>query len=86
MKGFRRAPAFIKDFARLPRPIQDAFWKQLELLMRNPHHPSLNVKKMKGAGEIWRANVTDGYRFTFEIAGDHCLLRRVGTHDVMRTP
>jgi mRNA-degrading endonuclease RelE of RelBE toxin-antitoxin system len=86
MRSVRYAATFKKDFRRLPQPIRDAFRKQIELLLRDPRHPSLDVKKMKGVGEIWRAKVTGGWRFTFQIDGVGFLLRRIGAHDILRTP
>ncbi len=86
MKGFRRTASFEKDFVRLPRTVKDAFWEQITLLLENPRHPSLDIKKMKGHREIWRAKITRGYRFTFQIEGEWYLLRRVGPHDVLKKP
>jgi len=39
---------------------------------------------MQGAMEVWEASVTKSYRITFQRAGDAIILRRVGTHDILK--
>ncbi|RJQ54710.1 MAG: hypothetical protein C4530_16890 [Desulfobacteraceae bacterium] len=75
---------FIKNYRKLPQRIQTATDKQLELLLSNPDHPSLNIKKMKDPREIWECRVTKSYRLTFQIQGDDYILRMVGTHDILK--
>jgi hypothetical protein len=41
---------------------------------------------MEGTLSIWEARVTRSYRMTLEIRGDTYILRRVGPHDVLKTP
>jgi mRNA-degrading endonuclease RelE of RelBE toxin-antitoxin system len=77
---------FKKDYRNLPQSIQDQVDKQIQRLLDNPHHPSLNLKKMEGHRTIWEARVTIGYRMTFQIIEDTYALRRVGTHDILKRP
>jgi mRNA-degrading endonuclease RelE of RelBE toxin-antitoxin system len=77
---------FIKDYRRLPASIQKAADKQLERLLSDFHHPSLNTKKMQDPRDIWEGRVTKGYRFTFQIYDDLYFLRRIGTHDLLKKP
>jgi mRNA-degrading endonuclease RelE of RelBE toxin-antitoxin system len=77
---------FIRDYRILPREIQDSVDKQLELLLSNQRHPSLNIKKMNDPRNIWEGRVTASYRFTFQIGSDVYVLRRVGTHDILKNP
>jgi hypothetical protein len=44
------------------------------------------MKKMEGRQSIWEARITGGYRMTFQINGDTYLLRRAGTHDILKKP
>ncbi len=78
--------AFIRDYRKLPTNIQKTTDKNLSLLLSNSKHPSLHVKKMKDPRNILEDRVTDSYRFTFQIKGDICFLRRIGTHDMLRNP
>ena len=77
---------FRHDYLRLPHVIQEQTDEKLDLFLKNERHPSLRVKKMKGAGEIWELRVNHSYRITFKKDKDRRLLRRVGTHDILRKP
>jgi mRNA-degrading endonuclease RelE of RelBE toxin-antitoxin system len=77
---------FKRDYHALPKEIQELINKQIAHLMENPHHPSLRIKKMEGHESVWEARVTKGYRMTFHIYGDTCLLRRVGPHSILKMP
>jgi mRNA interferase RelE/StbE len=73
---------FTKCYKDLPSTIQAQVDKQLSLLLENPKHPSLRIKKMKGTkGEIFEGRVSKNYRFTFQIEKDAYILRRVGPHN-----
>lgn len=61
---------FVKEYRKLPLEIQKTVYKQLELLMENPNHRSLNLKKMQDPGGIWKCRVSNSYRFTFQIESD----------------
>ncbi len=77
---------FKRDYQGLPENIQKQIDEQIVRLLDNPQHPSLRIKKMEGRQFIWEARITGGYRMTFQIDGDTYLLRRVGTHDVLKKP
>jgi len=76
--------SFKKDYKKLPSNIQKAVDKQLSWLLENPNHPSLKLKKMQDPRDIWEGRVTHGYRFTLQIKDDQCIMRRVGTHDILK--
>ena len=77
---------FDEDYSSLPESIKERADKQFIILIENPHHPSLRLKKIKGHPNIWEGRVTKSYRFTFQISGEIYLLRRIGTHDILKTP
>jgi mRNA-degrading endonuclease YafQ of YafQ-DinJ toxin-antitoxin module len=77
---------FDRDFQLLPETIKGQTEKQLRLLLEDPHHPSLRMKKIKGHPKIWEGRITKSYRFTFQISGETYLLRRIGTHNSLKTP
>jgi mRNA interferase RelE/StbE len=78
---------FDEDFSALPESVRERADKQfIIILIENPPHPSLRSKKIKGHPNIWEGRVTKSYRFTFQISGEISLLRRVGTHDILKTP
>jgi mRNA-degrading endonuclease RelE of RelBE toxin-antitoxin system len=78
--------SFDRDYVKLPKNIQALAEKQLALLLENPRHPSLQVKKIKGYKDLWEGRITIHYRFTFKIVGETYLLRRIGTHKIYKSP
>ena len=77
---------FKRDYQGLPENIQKQVDEQIIRLMDNPKHPSLRLKKMEGHETMWEVRITAGYRMTFQINGDTCFIRRVGTHDILKRP
>jgi addiction module RelE/StbE family toxin len=75
---------FKRDYKGLPENIQYQADKQIIQLMENPKHPFLNIKKMEGHKSVWEARISKGYRMTFQIAGDVYILRRIGTHSILK--
>jgi len=80
------ANPFEEDYAALPAEIRERTDKKLVLFLKNPRHPSLRVKKMEDPRGIWEGSITKNYRFTFQMKGNVYILRRMGTHDILRTP
>ena len=80
----RPTARFAADYDALPQQLRQRVDKALGLLLENPRHPSLQVKKMEGYDNRWEGRVTLHYRFTFSIDGDTCVLLRVGTHDLLK--
>ena len=80
----RPTARFATDYDALPQQLRQRIDKALGLLLKNPRHPSLQVKKMKGCDNRWEGRVTLHYRFTFSIDSDTYVLLRVGTHDLLR--
>ncbi len=78
---------FDQDYETLPEEIKEQADKQLALLLENPRHPSLRLRRIKGVKDIWEGRVSRDYRFTFQIDGDTYILRRIGKHDqTLRNP
>lgn len=80
------ARPFDRDYNVLPKLIKDQADKQFTLLLENPHHPFLRAKKIKDHPNMFEGRVTKSYRLTFQISGEIYMLRRIGTHDVLKTP
>ena len=77
---------FIRDYRNLPPPVQKTIDKQLEFLLSDSQHPSLNIKKMQDPRNIWEGRVSGSYRFTFQVEGDTYIMRKVGSHDILKKP
>jgi mRNA-degrading endonuclease RelE of RelBE toxin-antitoxin system len=69
-----------KQLRKLPRSLQEKARKAFIQLSRDPHHPSLNSKKMVGTSRF-EARIDYHYRFTYEVAGNTIWVRAVGQHD-----
>ena len=74
---------FKRDYNELPPRIKRALDKALEFFIVNPRHHSLRAKKLPGT-PIWYARASRAYRFTFQYRDDAVILRRAGTHDILR--
>jgi mRNA interferase RelE/StbE len=83
--GYEISSRFRKDYRALPKEIREIFETKLPLLIDNPRHPSLRVKRLVGTVNRWEGSVTMNYRFTFQLAEERALFRRIGTHDILRT-
>jgi mRNA interferase RelE/StbE len=79
----RRTNAFLKDYQKLPSEIQLKVDKQLKLLLTNPRHPSLRLKKLTGTDK-YEIRISKGYRATLKIDTHFLELRRVGTHALLK--
>jgi len=77
--------SFIRDYRALPDQLQTTVDKKLKLFLSGQRHPSLNIKKMQDPRDIWEGRITKGHRFTFQMEGEICILRRLGTHDILKT-
>jgi mRNA-degrading endonuclease RelE of RelBE toxin-antitoxin system len=85
-RDYRTTREFDRAFKRLPRRIQSEVIEKLARFLEDPTHPSLRVKRLKGTQRIWEMSITMSYRVTFEIDNQSVLLRRIGTHDVLKRP
>lgn len=85
-KKLRVLKTFKKDYKKLPGEIKEKVDKQMEFLLKNPNHPSLNLHPIRGTKGIWEGYVDYQYRFTFEIESDYYILRKVGSHDIIKKP
>ena len=79
----RRTNSFLKDYRGLSAEIQTRVDKQLARLLENPRHPSLRLKKLKGT-QVFEIRITKGYRLTLSFEEEVLILRRVGSHDLLR--
>jgi mRNA-degrading endonuclease RelE of RelBE toxin-antitoxin system len=71
---------FDRSLRNAPAAVKKAFRKQSELLLANPRHPSLQVKKYGGFDDVWQARVTRDWRFYFTIRGDSYFLIDITAH------
>ncbi|MBL7067537.1 MAG: hypothetical protein ISS29_06740 [Candidatus Marinimicrobia bacterium] len=77
---------FIKLYRKLDPDVKLQVKKTLRLFQENPLHPSLYNKKMAGQSNIYEIRVSRNYRITYSKSGDLILLRKDGTHDILKKP
>lgn len=82
----RRSQEFDALYENLPVTVQKRTDKQLLLLLQNPQHPSLRIHKMEGHPDIWEMRVTTHIRITFIRKGDTIILRKIGSHHILKNP
>ena len=72
---------FEQKVRELPAEIKKALRAKLDLMIENPRHPSLRVKKIQGQAAIFEASITMSIRLTWQYSEDGILLRNIGEHD-----
>ncbi|MCG2715253.1 MAG: hypothetical protein L6422_03035 [Candidatus Marinimicrobia bacterium] len=77
---------FIKLYRKLDPDLKLQVKKTLRLFQENPLRPSLYNKKIAGQSNIYEIRVSRNYRITYSKSGDLILLRKVGTHDILKKP
>ncbi len=75
---------FKKDFKKIPYNLRERTFEKLRILVKNPNHPSLRVKKVKRYKNIFEASITKDYRLLFQIESDGYILLRIGKHDIIK--
>jgi hypothetical protein len=71
------SPSFWELYDKLPAPIQELADKNYKLLMTNPRHPSLQLKKV---GKYWSVRVGFKYRAVAVEIQEGLLWFWIGTH------
>lgn len=74
---------FEKGYLKLSQNVRKQTDAKLRLLVANLRHPSLRVKKVRGAQDIYEGSINMQYRFLFHIDGSACILLRIGKHDIL---
>ena len=78
---------FKKQYKKLPLKIQKIADKQILQLTSNLRQSSsLNLKKVQGQSDIWEIRITKEYRATLQRKGTVCIMRKIGTHDILKKP
>lgn len=77
---YLRSERFKRNLRKLPRLVQESFYKQVQYLLENLQHPSLRTKKYDETIGLWQARVTRNVRFYFLIEGDTYFLVDIQKH------
>lgn len=79
----RATDGFWRAYQALPNDVRARADKQFELLKDNPHHPSIQFKKVgqSRGHEVWSARVTLNYRALALKRDDGFLWFWIGDHE-----
>lgn len=78
---FIRTQRFKDAYRRLDTVTAAKADKALALLSSNPRHPSLRLKKMRSAEDVWEMRVDRDHRMTLRIEKDCYVMRNIGKQD-----
>ncbi|MGB2762730.1 MAG: hypothetical protein WBC21_04355 [Minisyncoccales bacterium] len=77
---FKYTAHFKRNYKSLTKEKKKKFNKQLNYLLKNFSHPSLDVKKYDEEKGIWQARVDRNHRFYFLIERDAIILLNIKPH------
>jgi mRNA interferase RelE/StbE len=78
---------FIRAYAQLRPEEQAAISDAIDRVQANRSHPSLRIKKIQGAVDIWEVRASRDLRITCRFTPDGVVFRVCGHHDeVLRRP
>ncbi|MBE8158022.1 MAG: hypothetical protein HAW59_01320 [Betaproteobacteria bacterium] len=73
-------PKFWEHYRALPPKIQKSASRSFAMLQKNPHHPSLHLKRTED-GKTWSARVSKNYRAVGRPKPDGIIWVWIGPHD-----
>ena len=75
---------FKKHYKSLQPNEQKQIIKKVELLAKNPMHPSLRTKRIQGTNDLFECSVNMSIRIIWYYEGDQIIiLMDVGHHDIL---
>ena len=73
-------PRFWQHYRQLPKEVQELADKNFKLLKSNPHHPSLQLKKIGKIQRLWSVRVGIHYRALGREKPEGIVWFWIGTH------
>ena len=73
-------PRFWELFHALPSDIRELAVKNYGLWQRDPHHPSLRFRRLKGGQDRFTVRIGDHYRALGRLTGDTITWVWIGSH------
>ena len=77
----RVKPSFWQLFNKLPENIQEQARESYARFEKNPDHPGLSFKKLKGTPDWWSVRVSQQYRAVGARDGETICWFWIGTHE-----
>ena len=77
----QRSKRFDKEFSKQPSKVQDKFVERIQLFVKDPKSPLLNIHGLTGEYRgCFSFNVSADVRVVYEIRDDVVSLMAIGTH------
>ena len=94
---YESRPTFGRDYARLTAAQRKRFLAAVSDMIedtraRRPFRPGLRVKRVQATADVWEMTWAPDGRATWQYGPEiipgqpHIIWRRIGTHDIFRTP
>ena len=77
----RTRPSFWRAYAPLDSRVKRAAREAYLLFTKDPQHPSLRFKKLKGYDDVWSVRINDQYRAVGERDADMIEWAWIGSHN-----
>ena len=71
----------LKKKKGLSKEIKDKFYRCLDTLIKNPYHPALRHKPIKGTTDKWEFSITMNYRCVYRKEKDEAFILTIAKHE-----
>jgi len=71
----------IKNQKKLSVPIKEKFYWCLDMLTKNPQHPSLRNKTIKGTIDTWEFSINKNYRCIYKKENEEIYILAIVKHE-----
>ena len=76
---FQHHQNFKTSFQKLPESVKKTTFEYLETLIREPYHPLLQHRKLKGAFDAWNTiSLPSSHLIIFQYLGGKIILQDIG--------
>ena len=71
----------LKNKKKLSEPIKEKFYWCLDMLIKNPQHPSLRNKTIKGTVNTWEFSINKNYRCIYRKEKEEAYILAIVKHE-----
>ena len=71
----------LKNKKKLSAPIREKFYWCLDMLTKNPQHPSLRNKTIKGTIDTWEFSINKNYRCIYRKEQEEIYILAIMKHE-----
>ncbi|MBU1367730.1 MAG: cytotoxin [Candidatus Omnitrophica bacterium] len=71
----------LKSKKKYSKQVRDKFYWCLDMLLKNPKHPSLRHKPVQGASDKWEFSLTMNYRCVYRKENNEAFILLIAKHE-----